>query len=165
MAYIYRDPHTNFYVDTPIIGIGGTTNIIFISNSEDPKYNGMYVLENPYGQPMDQKWKNTANSIYISRVSDIGNRGGWYAAVYGIKDPSYDALVNANPSDGYYVILRMPYIALSGISSEPQNWYWTKFRGLWPAICSDPDEQDVYYSWRAFKWRRDCGRNTIKQRF
>lgn len=143
MAYIYRSPNGNFVVDTPVVGVG-TSEIITVNVSGEQKYNGVYFLQNPQSPQTSQIWQNTQYQTYIQCVqtrqeSEAGSRN----AAFGIIDPSYNQLVQQNPSDGYYQVLRMPYIAVSGLNSLPEQWYWDKFIGLLPPFCSAPSEDGL----------------------
>jgi len=143
MAYIYRSPNGNFVIDTPIIGVG-TSEVITVNISGDRKYNGVYFLENPGAPQTSQIWKNTQYETYIQCVQTReANEAGSQNAAFGIIDPSYNQLVQENPSDGYYAVLRMPYIATSGLNTLPEQWYWDKFIGLFPPFCSAPSEFGV----------------------
>lgn len=136
MGFIYRSAEANFFIDTPIIGLPLSTNIIYVSNTENPRYNGVYILENPESKTYLQKWRNTIYSnLYIQQVQGISNRGFYFSSVFGIKDEYFVALSQANPSDGYYSVLSTPYIAQSGIDSTPDQWYWSSFDGRYPSTC------------------------------
>lgn len=137
MAFIYRSATANFVIDTPIVGLPASANIIYVSNTEDPKYNGVYILENPQAETYLQKWRNTIdNNLYIEQVQPVEDRGFFFSAVYGIRDQYFVSLSQSNPSDGYYSVLSRPYLAQSGIGSSPDQWYWTPWDGRYVSVCN-----------------------------